>query len=348
MHVTKAGVLRLTHLSACAGCASKVDASFLAQILRELPPIADPNVLVGHSSADDAGVYLLDDERALVQTVDFFTPIVDDPYDYGRIAATNALSDVYAMGASPLCALAIAAFPEDLDSSVIAAILRGGVDVAAAAGIAIVGGHTIKDDEPKYGLAVTGIVHPDRILRNDTGRRDDVLILTKPLGTGILTTARRSDEIDEATLAPAIESMVTLNRAASEVALRFAVHAMTDVTGFGLLGHLREMLGGRLGARIDGASVPLLPNALALASRDIVPGGTRKNLASALDNGARFDAQLSAGLAAVLCDAQTSGGLLIGVDGEQAAPLLDALHEAGARNARIIGAFTESGHIEVA
>jgi selenide,water dikinase len=348
MQVKKAGTVRLTHLSACAGCAAKVDAGMLAHVLHGLPPIADPNVIVGHSSADDAGVYRLDDERALVQTVDFFPPIVDDPYDYGRIAAANALSDVYAMGARPLCALAIAAFPEDLDPAVITAILRGGVDAAATAGIAIVGGHTIKDEEPKYGLAVTGIVHPDRILRNNTGRCGDALILSKPLGTGILTTARRSDEIDEVALAPAIKSMVELNRTASEVALKFAVHAMTDVTGFGLLGHLREMLGGRLGARIDGASVPLLPNALALASRDVMPGGTRKNLAAALENGARFDARLSSGLAAVLCDAQTSGGLLIAVDGVQAAPLLDALHEAGVRNARAIGAFTESGYIEVA
>ena len=344
--MTKADILRLTHLSACAGCASKVDASVLAQVLRELPPIADPNVIVGHSSADDAGVYRLDDARALVQTVDFFTPIVDDPYDYGRIAAANALSDVYAMGARPLCALAIAAFPEDLDTSVMAAILRGGVDMAAKAGIAIVGGHTIKDDEPKYGLAVTGIVHPGRILRNDTGRAGDVLILTKPLGTGILTTARRSDEIDESALVPAIESMVTLNRAASEVALRFDVHAMTDVTGFGLLGHLREMLRGRLGARIDGASVPLLPKALALAAKDLVPGGTRKNLAAALES-ARFAAQLPAGLAAVLCDAQTSGGLLMAVDDAQAAPLLKALYEAGVTEACVIGTFTEPGYIDV-
>src|SRR6185312_6766435 len=201
---------------------------------------------------------------ALGVTVDFFTPIVDDPYDYGRIAAANALSDVYAMGARPLCALAIAAFPEDLEPSVIAKILRGGIDVAALAGIEIVGGHTIKDAEPKYGLSVTGIVHPDRVLRNDSGRAGDALILTKALGTGILTTACRADDIDDAALAPAIDSMVTLNRAASEIALAFDIHAMTDVTGFGLIGHLREMLGGRLGARIEGTSVPLLPHALGL------------------------------------------------------------------------------------
>ncbi|HUY11007.1 MAG TPA: selenide, water dikinase SelD, partial [Candidatus Dormibacteraeota bacterium] len=168
--------------------------------MRDLPPILDPNVLVGNSSADDAGVYRLSEDRALVVTLDFFTPIVDDPYDFGRIAAANALSDIYAMGAQPLVALAIAAFPESLDPQIIGAILRGGVDVAAQAGIAIIGGHTIKDDEPKYGLSVTGIVHPDRIMRNDSGRLRDVLILTKAIGTGILTTARRSDVIDAAAL----------------------------------------------------------------------------------------------------------------------------------------------------
>jgi selenide, water dikinase len=293
-------------------------------------------------------VYRLDDERAIVQTVDFFTPIVDDPYDYGRIAAANALSDVYAMGAKPLSALAIAAFPEDLDAAVVGAILRGGIDVAAQAGIDIVGGHTIKDDEPKYGLSVMGIVHPDRVLRNDTGRAGDVLILTKALGTGVLTTARRSDVIDESALAPAIESMVTLNRTASEVALKFDVHAMTDVTGFGLLGHLREMLARRLGARIEAASVPLLPNALALAARDVMPGGTRKNLAAALHDGARLDARIPAGLAAVLCDAQTSGGLLIALARAESERLLDALRAAGVRDASVIGNLTDSDFIEVA
>jgi selenide,water dikinase len=229
----------------------------------------------------------------------------------------------------------------------VGAILRGGIDVAKAAGIDIVGGHTIKDEEPKYGLSVTGIVHPDRVLRNDTGRPGDTLILTKPLGTGILTTARRSDEIDDSALAPAIESMVALNRTASEVAVKFEVHAMTDVTGFGLLGHLREMLSGPLGAHIDAASVPLLPNALTLAARDVMPGGTRKNLAAALQDGARFGAALPAGLAAVLSDAQTSGGLLIAVDVAQAAQLLEALRAGGVRDASVIGSLTDSGFIEV-
>ena len=280
-------------------------------------------------------------------TVDFFTPIVDDPYDYGRIAAANALSDVYAMGARPLCALAVAAFPEDLDPSIIATILRGGADVAAEAGIAIAGGHTVKDDEPKYGLSVTGVVHPGRVVRNDTGRPGDTLVLTKPLGTGILTTARRNDEIGEAELAPAVASMVALNRTASEVATQFQISAMTDVTGFGLLGHLREMTANRLGAKIDAAAVPLLPNALALAARGVMPGGTRTNLAAARAGGATFAGELPAGLDAVLCDAQTSGGLLIAVDAGDAVPLVDALRAAGVTHAAIVGRFTGSGRIEI-
>jgi selenide,water dikinase len=312
-----------------------------------LPPITDPNVLVGSSTADDAGVYQLGNDLALVQTVDFFTPIVDDPYEYGRIAAANALSDVYAMGARPVCALAIGAFPDDLDPKIIATILRGGADVAAQAGISIIGGHTIKDPEPKYGLAVSGIVRPNRILRNNTGLAGDVLVLTKPLGTGILTTARRNDTIDDAALAPAVESMVTLNRTASEVAQQFDVRAMTDVTGFGLLGHLREMLGERIGARIDAGTVPLFPEALRLAAHDVVPGGTRANLRNALDAGARFDQSLPLGLRLVLCDAQTSGGLLIAVDPVQAPALLDALHAASVEYAGVIGSLTNVPGIAV-
>lgn len=252
------------------------------------------------------------------------------------------------MGARPLCALAIAAFPEAFDPGIIAAVLRGGADVAAQAGIAVIGGHTIKDDEPKYGLSVTGIVDPGAIVRNDTGRAGDALVLTKPLGTGILTTARRSDEIDEEQLAPAIASMVTLNRTAAGVATQFAISAMTDVTGFGLVGHLREMNGGRLGARIEAGAVPLLPNALALAARGIMPGGTRKNLAAALESGARFDPRLPDGLDAVLCDAQTSGGLLVAVGAGDAAPLLGALHAAGVTQAAIVGTLTTSGYVEIA
>ncbi len=309
--------------------------------------MTDANVLVGNATADDAGVFRLDNDRALVQTVDFFTPIVDDPYDYGRIAAANALSDIYAMGAQPLFAVAVACFPEDLDPSLVTAVLRGGVDVAAQAGIAIVGGHTIKDAEPKYGLAVTGVVHPDRVIRNDSGVAGDVLLLTKPLGTGILTTARRNDEIAESDLAPAIESMVTLNRTASEIAVRFGVHAMTDVTGFGLLGHLKEMLGARLGAKIDAGRVALFPNVLHLAAQDIVPGGTRTNLAHARVSGTRFDARLPLGLALVLCDAQTSGGLLMAVPPEKSQEVRDALVAAGVQFVHEIGSLTNTPGIDV-
>ncbi|MBV8149328.1 MAG: selenide, water dikinase SelD, partial [Candidatus Eremiobacteraeota bacterium] len=256
-------------------------------------------------------------------------------------------SDIYAMGARPLFAVAVAAFPEELDPAIVAAVLRGGVEGAAEAGIAIVGGHTIKDAEPKYGLAVTGIVHPKRVVRNDTGRAGDTLLLTKPIGTGILATARRDDLIEESELAPAIESMLALNAAASEVAVRFAAHAMTDVSGFGLLGHLREMIGRRLGARIDAGRVALFPKALQLAALDIVPGGTRANFDQAREDGARFDPALPPGLALLLCDAQTSGGLLIAVAPESAGDVLDALAAAGADYGHAIGSLTDELGIDI-
>lgn len=287
--------------------------------MRGLPPVDDPNVLVATTTADDAGVYRLNDETALVQTVDFFTPIVDDPYTFGLIAAANALSDVYAMGGRPLTALAIAAFPEDMAPGTIAAILRGGIDKAREAGVSVIGGHTIKDDEPKYGLAVTGVVHPQRILRNATPVPGDVLILTKPLGTGILTTARRSDRITEDALGEAIASMTALNRDAAEALDGLHVHAVTDVTGYGLLGHLREMLApSEAGAHVDARAIPVFAGALDLARGGVAPGGTRDNLEQARDAGATLDAGVDEGLALVLADAQTSGGLLISISAEDA------------------------------
>ena len=296
-----------------------MDASVLAQVLRELPPIDDPNVLVGTSTADDAGVYKLRDDLALVQTVDFFTPIVDDPYTFGAIAAANALSDVYAMGGRPINALAIAAFPEDMDPRTIGAVLRGGADKAREAGINIIGGHTIKDDEPKYGLSVTGVIHPDRVLRNSTAVPGDVLLLTKPIGTGILTTARRSDRIGEEAMAEAIASMIALNRAAAEALDGCAVHAATDVTGFGLLGHLREMVAGaNAGAEILAAQVPLLHGALELASLGVAPGGSKTNLANALADGVTFDDAVEEAMRLLLADAQTSGGLLVAIAADDA------------------------------
>ena len=324
-----------------------MDAGVLTQVLRELPPITDPNVLVGSATADDAAVYRISDDLALVQTVDFFTPIVDDPRDFGRISAANALSDVYAMGGRPITALAIAAFPEDLDLAIAGAILQGGAEKAAEAGIAIVGGHTIKDPEPKYGLSVTGLIDPRTIRRNDTGRAGDVLILTKAIGTGILTTARRRDAIADADLAPAVASMLQLNRTAAETLAPFEPSAMTDVTGFGLIGHLAEMAASGLGAVVDASAVPLLPRTVELAAAGIVPGGSRTNLRIALERGTRFDATLGEALQLALCDAQTSGGLLAAVAPERADAALRALHAAGIAAAHAIGRLTTAGAISV-
>ena len=271
-------------------------------------------------------MYRLDAARALVATADFFTPIVDEPYDFGRIAAANALSDVYAMGARPLFALNLLAFPRDLlGDGVLDEILRGGADVARQAEIAIIGGHSIDDAEPKYGLAVIGEVHPEKILRNSTARAGDVLVLTKPIGTGVVATAIKRGAADDATVHAAVQSMTTLNRAAAEAAIRSRASAVTDVTGYGLIGHLCEMaLHSGLAARISSSAVPLLPGALALAEAGFVPGGTSRNRA---DHEARvvWEDAVPEALRVLLCDAQTSGGLLIAVPRERAAPLVDAL-----------------------
>ena len=321
----------------------------LAQVLRGLPPIVDPNVLVGNSTADDAGVYRLADDLALVETVDFFTPIVDDPRSFGRIAAANSLSDIYAMGARPIFAVAIAAFPETgLDYRILADILAGGIEKAAEAGIAIIGGHTVKDPEPKYGLAVTGTIHPDRIIRNSSAKAGDVLILTKPLGTGILTTARRRDAIGDDDLNEAVEAMQTLNAAACTAMLAVGVDAATDITGFGFVGHLREMTSAsRVGARIDAAAVPLFDRVIELAEEGCAPGGTRANLASARAAGVQFDAAIAEPLQLALCDAQTSGGLLIAAPEANAARLLDALASAGVRDAAVVGRLTGQTGIHI-
>ena len=323
-----------------------MDASILAQVLRDLPAIEDPNVLVGTSTADDAGVLRISDQLALVQTVDFFTPIVDDPYEFGSIAAANALSDVYAMGGKPISALAIAAFPEDLEPNILAEILRGGAEKAKEAGIDVIGGHTIDDAEPKYGLAVTGVVHPDRIVRNDTGRAGDALILTKPLGTGILTTARRRDAINDAAMQEAIHSMQTLNKAACEVMLRYEVHAATDITGFGLLGHLAEMTGKKCGAEITASAVPTFDGVVTLAEGGFVPGGSRANLASAIQSGVRFDESLPESMRLVLCDAQTSGGLLFAVRADDAGAAVAEL-QARSIPASCVGRLTEQAGIRI-
>ena len=314
-----------------------------------MPAIVDPAVLVGHATSDDAAVYRLNDEQALVATVDYFTPIVDDPYDFGRIAAANALSDIYAMGATPLFALAITGFPRDqLGAGVLEHILRGGAEKAAEAGIAVVGGHSIDDAEPKYGLAVTGIVHPDRIVRNVGARVGDRLFLTKPLGAGIVSTAVKRGLAGETMVARAVEVMATLNRAAAEAMMAVGPNAGTDVTGFGLLGHLSEMTAGSgVAARLRASAIPVQPGVYELARQDVVPGGTKRNHAG-LDGIVRWAPEIDLAMQMVIADAQTSGGLLIAVAAERAEALREALARAGAPAAAEIGEIVEGdGWIEV-
>jgi selenide,water dikinase len=313
---------RLTALSHGAGCGCKLPASALHPILRGLAPLTDPNVLVGAAGADDAAVYRLGDDLALVQTVDFFTPIVDDPYDFGRIAATNALSDIYAMGGRPIMALNLVAFPlETLGGDVLAQIMRGADDAVRAAGASIAGGHSIDDPEPKFGLAVTGLVHPDEILTNAGGRPGDVLVLSKPLGAGVVSTAVKRGLGDAGLTARATAVMCELNGDAAVAARRAGAHALTDVTGFGLLGHLHEMaLASGVSAEVDAASVPAIDGVLALlrAGADVVAGGTTRNRAYA-ETFTDFADDVDEPLRWLVSDAMTSGGLLAAVPPEQAA-----------------------------
>ena len=319
--------VKLTKLARCAGCGAKVGAGVLAQLLGDLKVRQDPDLLVGFDRSDDASVYRLSDELALVQTVDFFPPIHDDPYIFGQIAAANALSDVYAMGGEPRLALNIMAVPRDMPGRTVHEILRGGYDMVYEAGALITGGHSILDDEPKYGLAVTGFVRPDRVLTNAGARPGDVLLLTKPLGIGILTTAAKVDMTSQAGMARAVELMTTLNRAARDAMVRFRVHACTDVTGFGLLGHALEMAqGSDAELHIDTRGVDLIPEAVELARMGVLPEGMYRNrefAESFVDPGgvelARQD---------VLYDPQTSGGLLIAVDPVDADALYQALRGA--------------------
>jgi selenide, water dikinase len=287
-------------------------------------------VLVGPGTADDAAVYRISDELALIQTVDFFTPVVDDPYEFGAIAAANSLSDVYAMGGRPVLALNVVGFPRGSDATpmaMLAQILRGGAEKAREAGIDIVGGHTVDDREPKYGLCVTGFVHPKAYWTNVGGRAGDRLVLTKPIGTGIVTTAMKAGTAGEEAARAAVATMAALNRAAAEAAREVGVRACTDVTGFGLLGHLREMLAG-VGARIRLSAVPVLPAARELAAAGSVPGGTRRNKAS-LDRVVTWHDGIDEADRLLLCDAQTSGGLLFAVEPSRLGDLLSGLTGAG-------------------
>lgn len=330
--------VKLTQFAKRAGCAAKQPPGYLLPLLSALPPIVDPRVLVGSSTADDAAVFKLNDDLALVLTTDFFTPIVDSPYDFGSIAAANALSDVYAMGGVPLTALSIVGFPDDkLSQDVLVEILRGAIDKASEAGIAIVGGHTIKSEEPIFGLAVVGQVSPQRVLANDGAQPGDRLILTKPLGLGIITTAAKNGEDRLQAITTATEWMTTLNRHAAEIFSGSSARALTDVTGFGLLGHLRNLVAAsHVSAHIYLDDVPLLPAAVEYVAAGIAPGGTHANLRFLQDH-VTFAEGVSRESQLLLCDAQTSGGLLAAVPADDADALLQRLHQQGVTQSRIIG-----------
>ena len=305
---------RLTQLSHGAGCACKLPPGLVHDLVSSLPRSSDPALLVGQETIDDAAVYRVADELAVVTTVDFFTPIVDDPYDFGRVAATNALSDVYAMGGRPVTALNLVAYSVDeLGTEPLEEILRGGGDVVRAAGAAVVGGHSIDDREPKYGLAVTGLVHPDRVVRNSTGGAGDALYLSKPVGGGVASTAVKRGNVGNAVEAAAVAVMTTLNRDAAEAALACGASAMTDVTGYGLLGHLHELCeASALAAEVDASAVPAIEGVLDLlgAPEPPIAGGTRRNR-EWLEPWVEWDDGVGEDRRWLLCDAMTSGGLLV-------------------------------------
>jgi selenide,water dikinase len=311
----------------------------LDKVLSAMPRIANPNVLVGFDTADDAGVYRLTPDLALVQTVDFFTPIVDDPFTFGAIAAVNSLSDVYAMGGTPISSLSIVAFPANGDTEVLEAILLGGFEKMREANCAILGGHSVADSEIKFGYAVTGTIHPDRVKPNSGARPGDVLVFTKAIGTGVIGTALKRGIAPEVSVDAAIASMLTLNRAACEAMLHFDVHGCTDVTGFGFLGHAREMaLASSVTLEIDTAAIPLLPGALDAVHAGAVPNGLKNNrefVSCAVDAGNDANTDIDAALLDLLYDPQTSGGLLISLSAADAAGL-QHLFPAAQRVGRVI------------
>ncbi len=309
----------------------------LGQALAQLLPHYDPNVLVDTSTADDAGVYKLTDDIALVQTVDFFTPIVDDPYMYGRISAANSLSDVYAMGGRPVTALNIACYPEKLAPEGLGLILSGGQERAMEAGVVVIGGHTVMDKELKYGMAITGVIHPDKIITNAGAQPGDHLVLTKPIGTGILTTALKAKKGTPELLEEVAESMWTLNKAAAEAMEPYDVHAATDITGFGLLGHAWEMAhGSKVHLRLHASAVPLFEQTLYFAKRGYLTKGDVSNR-DYTGGDVTLDRGISADLGRALFDPQTSGGLFIALPADQAGALVQSMHDRGVAAATVIG-----------
>jgi selenide,water dikinase len=345
------GPVRLTKLVEKAGCASKIDQAFLKSVLKGLPPVDDPRVLVGMAAGDDAGIYDMGDGQALVQTVDVFTPSVDDPYTFGQVAAANSVSDIYAMGGTPLTALSVIGFPvRKIPDEALFEILRGGIDKMKEAGCAIIGGHSINDPEVKAGFAVTGLIDKSRVVTNAGARPNDVLILTKPLGTGIVAFAAQIDRARPESVQDAAASMASLNKTAAELMVQFGAHACTDVTGFSLMGHLAEM------ARSSGMDVeivwddlPLFDGVLDYAATGILPGAIERNKESCADRVIASE-RLPQEMVDICFDAQTSGGLLIVIEQSEAADLLQALHSRGITAAAVIGKVKSQGtgliHVE--
>jgi selenide, water dikinase len=331
-------VVRLTQQVKAGGCASKLPPGSLRAVLSKLPVQEDPNLLVGFETSDDAGVYQIAQNLAMVQTVDFFTPLVDDPFTFGQIAATNALSDVYAMGGRPVSALSLVCFPATGDLAILEQIMRGGLAKMSEAGCTVVGGHSVRDEEMKFGYAVTGLIDPAEVKTNARAVAGDVLILTKPIGTGVITTALKLGKAEQAWVDAAVKSMTTLNRTAAEIVGTFAsVHAMTDITGFGLMGHGREMaMGSGVTLEIETARVPVIEGALDAVRAGAIPGGLLSNREFAECIVADADgSNIPAELRMLMYDPQTSGGLLISASAEQATELMSALREAGVGAVRI-------------
>lgn len=327
------------------GCTAKLGAGVLSRVLEKLPKgPKDDQLLIGYDSRDDAAVYQVSDDVAIVQTLDFFPPMVDDPYTFGKIAATNALSDIYAMGGEVKTALNIVCFPETMDLNILGEIMRGGSEKVIEAGGTLAGGHSIADSDVKYGLSVMGIVHPDRVYANNRGIPGDKLILTKKLGVGIICTANRVGEASKEAMDEAIASMTTLNKYAAEISRKYDVHACTDVTGFSFLGHLHEMLDGRLSCRVHAAEVPVIEEALHHADEFLLTAAAQRNR-NHVGEFVEFR-NISFAMEEVLFDPQTSGGLLIAVGEDEAEALLNELQQAGLP-AKIVGELLPKGDMEI-
>lgn len=331
--------IKLTEYARKCGCGAKLSSAKLAEVLGKLPKMHDENLLVGTETSDDAGVYKLNDQLAMIQTVDFFTPIVDDPYTFGMIAATNALSDVYAMGGDPVTALNIVCFPNKLDLSVLGEILKGGIEKVREAGAIIVGGHTIEDDEPKYGLAVTGIISPDKILKNYGAKPGEVLILTKPLGIGIISTALKNGAATDQDREKVTKSMITLNKYSAEIIRKYNISACTDVTGFGLMGHSYEMAGSSdVTIELSKDKIPYIDSAKEYSEKEFLPGGMFNNMEYLKGKYEFIDVPKY--LSNIVFDPQTSGGLLFSCSEEDSEKILAELNKLEIKSA-IIGKVTE-------